>query len=381
MLKKQYLLTPGPTPVPPECLLSMAKPIIHHRTDEFRGILSEVTEGLKYIHKTKNDTFIFASSGTGAMEAAVINLLSPSDKAIAVVGGKFGERWQEICEAYNVDLEPLQVEWGTAISPDEIKKKLKNDPHIRAVFTTLCETSTGVKTDIKSIAEITKNYDAVLVVDAVSALGAEELMTDEWGVDVIVAGSQKGLMTPPGLASICLSEKAYKKIEESKLPKYYFDVKKAKKSFEEGGADTPWTPAVSLIIGLHTAINIIKKEGIDNVIQRHGKLAKAVQEAVKAMNLELLAKDSPSNVVTAVKVPEAIDAQEIVKNLRKDDDIWIAGGQAHLKGKIFRIAHLGYMNQYDMIVAISALEKTLKKIGHKFELGKGLLKAEEILFN
>jgi len=379
MLKKRYLLTPGPTPVPPESLLAMAKPIIHHRTDEFRKILSEVTEGLKYIHQTKNDIFIFSSSGTGAMEAAVANILSAGDKALAVTGGKFGERWKEIAEAYKVDVIPLEVEWGKAVDPEVIKKHLKETPEIKAVFTTLCETSTGVKTDIKTVAEITKEHEAVLVVDAISALGAEELKTDEWGIDVVVAGSQKGLMIPPGLSSICISEKAYKRIETSDLPKYYFDIKRAKKSFDK--SDTPWTPAVSLIIGLKATIKMIKEEGIENVIQRHKRLGEAMRQAIKAINLELLAEDNPSNVVTAVKVPEGIDAQEIVKSLRNNDDIWIAGGQGHLKGKIFRVAHLGYMNQYDMIIAICALEKTLKGLGHKFELGKGLLVAEQILFS
>ena len=379
MLKKRYLLTPGPTPVPPESLLAMAEPIIHHRTDEFRKILSEVTEGLKYIHQTKNDIFIFSSSGTGAMEAAVANILSAGDKALAVIGGKFGERWKEIAEAYKVDVIPLEVEWGKAVDPEVIKKHLKETPEIKAVFTTLCETSTGVKTDIKTVAEITKEHEAVLVVDAISALGAEELKTDEWGIDVVVAGSQKGLMIPPGLSSICISEKAYKRIETSNLPKYYFDIKRAKKSFDK--SDTPWTPAVSLVIGLRATIKMIKEEGIENVIQRHKRLGEAMRQAIKAINLELLAEDSPSNVVTAVKVPEGIDAQEIVKSLRNNDDIWIAGGQGHLKGKIFRVAHLGYMNQYDMIIAICALEKTLKGLGHKFELGKGLLVAEQILFS
>ena len=378
MLKKRYLLTPGPTPVPPESLLAMARPIIHHRTNEFRAILGQVAEDLKYVYQTKNDVFIFASSGTGAMEAAVANILSAGDKALAVTGGKFGERWQEICQAYKIDVTPLEIEWGTAVEPKVIKDKLSKEPDIKAVFTTLCETSTGVRTDIKTIAQITKDHQAVLVVDAISALGAEDLKTDEWGIDVVVSGSQKGLMIPPGLSFISINDKAYKAIEQSRLPKYYFDIKKAKKSFDK--TDTPWTPAVSLIIGLQQALKMIREEGIENIIQRHKVLAEATRQAMKALDLELLAPKSPANAVTAVKVPEGIDGAAIVKNLRDKYDVWIAGGQAHLKGKIFRIAHLGYMNQFDIIVGITALEAVLKELSYKFELGAGVKKAEEILF-
>ena len=378
MLKKGYLLTPGPTPVPPESLLAMARPIIHHRTNEFRAILGQVAEDLKYVYQTKNDVFIFASSGTGAMEAAVANILSAGDKALAVTGGKFGERWQEICQAYKIDVTPLEIEWGTAVEPKVIKDKLSKEPDIKAVFTTLCETSTGVRTDIKTIAQITKDHQAVLVVDAISALGAEDLKTDEWGIDVVVSGSQKGLMIPPGLSFISINDKAYKAIEQSRLPKYYFDIKKAKKSFDK--TDTPWTPAVSLIIGLQQALKMIREEGIENIIQRHKVLAEATRQAMKALDLELLAPKSPANAVTAVKVPEGIDGAAIVKNLRDKYDVWIAGGQAHLKGKIFRIAHLGYMNQFDIIVGITALEAVLKELSYKFELGAGVKKAEEILF-
>jgi aspartate aminotransferase-like enzyme len=313
------------------------------------------------------------------MEAAVSNFLSENDKVLAVVGGKFGSRWKEIAESYNINVIPLEIEWGAAVDPQAIKRHLDENSDIKAVFTTLCETSTGVRTDVKSIAQITKDHEAILVVDAVSALGAEELETDKWGVDVVVAGSQKGLMIPPGLSSISVSEKAYKKIEKSTLPKYYFSIQKAKKSFDK--IDTPWTAAISLVVALQEAIRIIKEEGIDNVIARHAKLAEATREAVKAMNLQLLAKDNPSNVVTAVKIPENIDAGKVVDTLRIEDDIWIASGQGHLKGKIIRVAHLGYMNQFDTITVIAALEGTLKKLGHDFKLGEGLAKAEEILFS
>jgi aspartate aminotransferase-like enzyme len=377
MLKKRYLLTPGPTPVPPESLLAMAKPIIHHRTKQFRAYLADASKGLQEVFQTKNPVITLASSGTGAMESAVCNLLSKGDKVLAVVGGKFGERWGQICKAYGVNAKIIEVEWGKAVDPDVIKSELEADSDIKAVFTTLCETSTGVKTDIKAIAQITKNHKAIQVTDAISALGAEEVKMDEWGIDVIVTGSQKGLMMPPGLAFIALNEKAWKMTETSDLPKYYFNLTKANKSLANN--DTPWTPAVNLVIGLVEALNIITSEGVDNVLKRHQLLAQATREAVKAIGLSLLAPESPSCVVTAVKLPESIDGAELVKKLRDEYDVWVAGGQDHLKGKIIRIAHLGYMNKFDTIVGISALEMVLKELGHKFELGAGIKKAEEIL--
>lgn len=377
MLKKRYLLTPGPTPVPPECLLAMAKPIIHHRTKQFRAYIADATKGLQEVFQTKNPVITLASSGTGAMESAVCNLLSKDDKVLTVSGGKFGERWAEICKAYGVNAKIIEVEWGKSVDPAVIKLELEADSEIKAVFTTLCETSTGVKTDIKAIAEMTKNHQAIQVTDAISALGAEEIKMDDWGIDVVVTGSQKGLMMPPGLAFIALSDKAWKLAETSDLPKYYFNLTKANKSL--ANSDTPWTPAVNLIIGLVEALNIITSEGIENVLKRHELLAKATREAVKAIGLGLLAPENPSCVVTAVKLPETIDGVELVKKLRDKYDVWVAGGQAQLKGKIIRIAHLGYMNKFDTIVGISALEMALKEIGYEFELGAGIKKAEEIL--
>jgi len=377
MLKKRYLLTPGPTPVPPESLLAMAKPMIHHRTKQFRAYIADATKGLQKVFQTENPVITLASSGTGAMESAVCNLLSKGDKVLTVSGGKFGERWTEICKAYGVNAKVIDVEWGKAVEPDVIKSELEADPDIKAVFTTLCETSTGVRTDIKAIAELTKNHQAILVTDAISALGAEEIKMDDWNIDVVVTGSQKGLMMPPGLAFIALNDKAWKLAETSDLPKYYFNLTKANKSLTN--SDTPWTPAVNLVIGLVEALNIINSEGIDNVIKRHELLAQATREAVKALGLGLLAPENPSCVVTAVKLPESIDGVELVKKLRDKYDVWVAGGQAQLKGRIIRIAHLGYMNKFDIIVGISALEMALKELGFEFELGVGVKKAEEIL--
>jgi aspartate aminotransferase-like enzyme len=375
-MKKNYLLTPGPTPLPPLVLEAMAKPIIHHRTPQFQAIIKEVSEGLKYVFQTKGDVYMLASSGTGAMEAAIINILSPQDTVLIVQAGKFGERWTEICNAYSIKSEVLNVEWGKAVDPEVINRKLKEDPKIKAVFTTLCETSTGVATDIKAIGAIVKNTDAVLVVDAISGLGAIDLKTDEWNVDICVSGSQKGLMLPPGLGFITVSEKAWKKNAESKCPKYYFDLKKAKKSL--ACVDTPFTPAITLIIALAEVLKMIKQEGLENIFSRHKRLADATRSAAKALGLELFAPTAASDVVTAVKVPVGIDGEKLVKAMRDTYGVTIAGGQSEMKGKIFRFAHMGYMNEFDIITGISCLEKVLAQMGYKFTLGSGVKAAEEV---
>lgn len=375
-MRKNYLLTPGPTPLPPEVCEAQAKPIIHHRTPQFQAILKEVGEGLKYIFQTTGDVFILASSGTGAMEAAVVNLLSAGDTALTVQGGKFGERWTELCKAYGINTEVIDVEWGKAVSPQEIEKKLKANPKIKAVFTTLCETSTGVANDIEAIGKIIKNFDCVLVVDAISGLGAIDLKTDDWGVDVCVSGSQKGLMLPPGLAFISVSKKAWEKQAISKSPKYYFDLKKAKKAWES--TDTPFTPAISLVIALAAAIKIIRQDGLVNIFARHKKMADATRAAVKALGLELFAPTAASDVVTSVKVPQGLDGEKLVKTMRDTYGVTIAGGQAELKGKVFRFAHMGFIEEFDIIVGFSCLEKVLNKMGYKFDLGAGVKAAQEI---
>ena len=376
-MQKKYLLAPGPTPVPPEVLAAMARPIIHHRTPEYREIFAEVNEGLKYVFRTKKDVLTFAASGTGAMEASVANLLSPGDRVLVVEGGKFGERFREIGEAYGVEVVPIEVEWGKAVEPEVIRTKLKEEGDIKAVFTTLCETSTGVVNDVRAIGEIVKVEEAVLVVDAISGLGAVELRSDDWHVDVVVAGSQKGLMIPPGLAFVSVSEKAWKLARESKLPKYYFSFLKAKESLDK--TDHPFTPAISLVIALREALRKMKEEELDNILCRHARLARATRAAVVALGLKLFAPEAPSNAVTAVKVPEGIDGVALVKNMRQKYGVTIAGGQSQLKGKIFRIAHLGYADTFDLTVAISALEMALSELGYKVELGMGMKAAEEVL--
>ncbi|MCD6239698.1 MAG: alanine--glyoxylate aminotransferase family protein [Thermotogae bacterium] len=374
MLKKNYILSPGPTPVPERVLLAGAQPILHHRTPQFEKIFSEVSESIKYFFQTRNDVFIFAASGTGAMEATVANLLSKGDTVIAVVGGKFGERWEEICNAFGVNVVKIELEWGDAVSPAQIEKAIQEHPEAKVVLTTISETSTGTVSDLEAIAKVVKNGDKILVTDAVSGLLATPLKMDEWGVDVVVAASQKGVMLPPGLAFVAIDEKAWKLVGSSTLPKYYFDFKAYKKKAPK---QTPYTTSVSMVFQLKEAIDMIKEEGIENVWKRHRILADAVRASAKALGLELLSK-SPGNIATAIKVPENIDGLQLVKLLRDRHGTVIAGGQGKLTGKIIRIAHLGYMGKFDMIIAISALEMSLKELGYPIELGKGVRAAEEI---
>ncbi|OGX32234.1 MAG: class V aminotransferase [Omnitrophica WOR_2 bacterium RIFCSPLOWO2_12_FULL_46_30] len=375
-MRKTYLLTPGPTPLPPQVCEALARPIIHHRTPQFQAILKEAVEGLKYVFQTKSDVFILSSSGTGAMEAAVANLLSPGDTAITVEGGKFGERWTELCYAYSVHTEIIKVEWSRAVKAEEIKAKLKATK-AKVVFTTLCETSTGVTTDIKSIAEAVKNSEAVLVVDAISGLGVIDLKTDEWAADVVVSGSQKGLMLPPGLGFISISQKAWKLIDTARSPRYYFDLRAAKKAWAQ--ADTPFTTPVSLVVALNAALKMLKEEGLENVFTRCRKMAEAVRAAASALGLKLYADAScASEAITAINVPFGLDGEKLVKTMRDIYGVTIAGGQAELKGKVFRIASMGYLNEFDIILALSCLEKVLYQMGYKFELGAGVRAAQEV---
>ncbi|PIQ88905.1 MAG: aminotransferase [Candidatus Omnitrophica bacterium CG11_big_fil_rev_8_21_14_0_20_42_13] len=374
-MRKNYLLTPGPTPLPPKVCEALARPIIHHRTPQFQAVLKEVYAGLKHVFQTDNDVFILASSGTGAMEAAVANLFSPGDTVLIVEGGKFGERWTEICRAYNINTEIINVEWGKAVSHLEIEKRLKANIAIKGVFATLCETSTGVVNDIKAIGSLVKNTSALLIVDAISGLGAIDLKTDDWSCDVVVSGSQKGLMLPPGLGFISVSAKAWVFAENSRNPRYYFSLKAAKKAYDKN--DTAFTPAINLIIALDEVLKIIKQDGLEKIFLRHRRLADATRRAMKALGLELFAPTASSDVVTAVKVPQGLDGEKLVKSMRDLYGVTIAGGQSELKGKIFRIAHMGYIDEFDIITGISCLEKALTNLGYKFELGRGVKAAEE----
>ncbi len=373
---KNYILTPGPTPIPDFVREALSRPIIHHRTPQFQAILKEAMEGLKYIFQTSRDVFILASSGTGAMEAAVANLVSPGDKVIVVEGGKFGERWREICQAYGANVISVPVEWGRAVRPEEITEALEKHPDAKVVFITHCETSTGIDTDVEKIAQVVSKSSAVLVVDAISSMGVSPLLMDQWQADVVVSGSQKGLMLPPGLGFIAVSEKAWKLVEEVKSPRYYLDLRKYGKV--AGKPDTPFTPAVSLIVALREVIRFYKDQGIENLWAKYSRMAKAVRSAVEVMGLELFSQN-PSNGVTAVKVPEGVDGAKLVKTMRDEYGVTVAGGQAHLKGKIFRMAHMGWIEEFDIIVGLSCLETVLSKMGFKVNEG-GIRKAEEILF-
>ena len=358
---KKYLMTPGPTPVPEDVAEVMARPIIHHRTQGYRDIVKGVNENLKKIFKTQNDVLTFTSSGTGAMEASVVNTLSAGDTAIFVNGGKFGERWGDICNAYGVKTVPIDVEWGTAPSPQAIEKALKENPESKAVFITLCETSTATAYDVKAIGSVVKKTNAILVVDVISGLGADEFRMDEWNVDIAVGGSQKGFMVPPGLAFCAVSKKAWGLIKQSKLPKFYYDFNKYEKLV--GKSDSPFTPAITLVIGLERALLKITGEGVDNFIERHKKDAQFVREYMKDLGLKIFSK-SPADAVTAVEVRESLDGVALVKSL-KAKGVSFAGGQAHLKGKIFRIAHMGSVGRKDLEGALAILKETLEEQGVK----------------
>ncbi|NQT18800.1 MAG: alanine--glyoxylate aminotransferase family protein [Planctomycetes bacterium] len=377
-MRKEYLLAPGPTQVPPEVLLEMARPVFHHRTGEYRKLHEEVLAGLKAVFRTENDVFISSSSGTGAMEAAVANVLCPGDKALVVQGGKFGERWTELCEAFGAQPVVIEVEWGKAVDPEIIRKHLNDDPDIVAVYTTLSETSTGVANDLQSIGAIVKKNDAILVCDGISSVGAVPMETDAWGVDMLVVGSQKALMMPPGLAFVTVSPKAWARIDFCESTAYYFDLKRARKSMKT--FDNPWTPAVTLMVGLRKALEILNERGIEQIWKDHTRLAQAARAAAKALGLELLA-DPPADCVTAIRLPKNVDGVELVKKLRTEHGITIAGGQAELKGTICRISHMGYAGDYDVIIAISALEMILDEMGCELELGAGVRAAEQVLKN
>jgi aspartate aminotransferase-like enzyme len=368
-MNKYRLFAPGPTPVSEETSLAMAAPIIHHRTEPFEKIVAEVREGLKWLFQTKNEVLILASSGTGAMEGAVVNTLSKGDKVVVVDGGKFGERWWKICKSYGVEADVIQVAWGQAVDVKEIRSRLDQGGY-RAVFVQASESSTGTYHPVKDIADLVKTKaDCLLVVDAISALGAVNLPMDAWGIDVLITGSQKALGLPPGLAMVALSDKAWKAAETSKLPKFYFDFKRELKNVQQN--TTAFTPAISLIIGLAQVLREFKKEGLENLFARHARLAEATRQAMKALGLELYSS-SPVNSLTAVKTPEGIDAQKVFKILQTKHNMTIAGGQDAAKGKIFRLAHLGYYDDLDVVTVVAAVEWALAELGHKFAMGAGV---------
>ena len=376
MIKKYYLLSPGPTPIPDEVLSAAAEPIIHHRTPEFSKIFMDVSEGLKEVFQTEQEVYVLTSSGSGAMETAVVNTLNAGDKVITLNGGKFGERWGKICRAYGMDVREVILEWGEPFTKEQLAEELEANPDTKAVFTTLSETSSGTIYDIQGYGELLADSEAILVVDGISGVGATPCPMDEWKVDVLVAGSQKSFMIPPGLAYLAFSPKAWKCVETSTLPKFYFDAKECKKSL--GKQTTPWTPAVSLIIQQKKALDIIRSIGLEKLFEHHRILGDAARAGVQAIGLELLSK-SPGNILTAIKVPAGVDGVQLVKTMQGKYRAYIAGGQDPYKGKIFRIAHLGYMGGFDVITALTALEMTLDELGFEFDHGKSIQAAEAVL--
>lgn len=376
-MQKRYLLAPGPTPVPPEALLAMAMPIIHHRAPDFVPVLESAKKGLQWLYQTKNDVLILCSTGTGGMVGSVNNFLNPGDDVLVVNGGKFGERWTKICQAYGMKVEEIAVEWGRAVKPEQVEASLKKNPGIKAVFIQANETSTGVYHDVQAVAAVVKKTDALFIVDAISALVAHDMRTDEWGIDVMIGGSQKGIMLPPGLAFVSVSDKAWKMADTAKTPKFYFNFKKERDNLAKN--QTNFTSAVTLIIGLNECVKMLQAEGLENVFKRHDRLARATRAAAAAIGLSLFPKESPSNALTAIEAPAGVDGQAIYKDLRVKYGITGAGGQDKLKGKIFRIAHLGYADTFDVITAVAGLEMVLKGLGHPVTLGKGVAAAQEIL--
>jgi aspartate aminotransferase-like enzyme len=377
-MQKKYLMTPGPTPVPAEIMLTMAAPMIHHRTPDFSAAFAAAIEGLKYVFETKGDALLFACSGTGVMESAVVNCFSAGDTVVVCRNGKFGDRQKGICETYGLNVIDLAYEWTQVVDPTDIATALAENPGVRGVIVTQSETSSGVLNDVKAIGAIVREHpECVLIVDSITGIGAVECKTDEWGLDVVMTGSQKGLMLPPGLAACTVSEKAWRAYERSALPKYYFDWMKYKKNVEKD--TTPFTPAVSLVLGLNQALMMIKEEGIHNTVARHSRLAEATRKGSEALGLKLFAPpEGRGSAVTPVWVPEGVDGKAIVKIMKDKHGVTIAGGQDDYTGRIFRIGHLGYFGDFDIIVTLAALEMTLAELGYDFERGAGIKAAETV---
>ena len=373
---KQYLLSPGPTPIPNEVALAMSETMIHHRTPQFNKVFEEARQGLKKLFATKNDVLMLASSGTGAMEASIANLFSPGDKVLVINGGKFGERWLNISNAYGLSPVELKVEWGKAVKVDEVEKQLKAHPDLQGVMIQASETSTTALHPVKEIARLTKNGPLFLV-DGVTAVGVLSVPVDEWGIDVLVTGSQKALMLPPGLGFIALSDRAWEKTKKAKLPRFYFDLNLERKNQQKGSG--AFTPAVSLIFGVRASLHMVEREGLDNVYARHARMSRATRAAAIALGLKLLAPDSPSPAATGIFLPQGIDADRVLEYLRDHMGVVLAEGQDQLKGKVIRIAHVGYMGAFDVITAIAALEMALRKFGAEIPFGRGVAAAQEVL--
>jgi aspartate aminotransferase-like enzyme len=379
---KQYLMTAGPTPLPPAVSQVMAEPMLYHRAPAFIEVYARVLERLRSVFQTSNDVQVFAASGSGALESAVANLVRPGEPALVASCGKFGERWAELCDAYGAQTIHWETEWGRKVDPSELDSTLAANEGVEVVFTTYSETSTGVVNDVKELAEVAHRHGALIAVDAVSALGAIPMLQDEHGVDVVVAGSQKALMAPPGLAFVSAGEAALERAAASPGRRYYFDWERSVSGQRKDPPDSPFTPAVGLISALDVALGLIEDEGIEAVYERHRLLGRATREAARALELDTLGDgDETSNVVTAITLPDSIDGGKVPKLMRDRFGITIAGGQGRLKGKIARVAHCGYFGAFDIVVTIAALEMTLRELGHDLELGVGVAAAQRVFLD
>ena len=375
-MKKYQLMAPGPTPVPSEVLLAMAQPIIHHRTPEYEALFVEVRAGLKRLVQTSQEVIPLACSGTGAMEAAVVTTLSAGDTVVVVSAGKFGERWLELGRAYGLEIVELTAPYGETVTAARLAETLAAHPRAKAVLTQHSETSTGVLHDVRGYAAVTRGTVAILVVDAVSSLGIADLQMDAWGLDLVVSGSQKGLMLPPGLGFCALSDKAWAMNTTSRLPKYYFDLAAERRTVVKNEAH--FTPAVSIVVGLRTVLEMLDREGLANVFKRHDRLARATRAGAEALGLGLFCKATPSPAVTAVIAPPGLDSEQIVTAYSKTHNITIAGGQGEMKGRIFRLGHMGYAAEFDVIVALAALEQVLADLGQPVDFGAGVRGAQKV---
>ena len=376
MIRKPRLFTPGPTPLHPAVLEAMARPIPHHRTDEFRAVFKECIVGLKSFLRTEDDVLVLACSGTGGMEAALVNVLSPGDRMLALVAGNFGERWEKLGKAYGMEVTVLKAAWGDAVPPEEVARALDADPAIKGVFVQLSESSTGARHDIEGLARITRGRpNTLLVVDAISGAGAMTLQTAAWGVDVVVVGSQKALALPPGLAFLSVSARAWERIESAKAPRFYFDLRRERKA--QAGGESAFTPAISNMVALRAALEFVKgMGGVDSLVKNAGVLAACTRAAAFALGLPLVAPKAHGDALTALYPPSGVDSGAIVKGLKAEFASTVAGGQGELKGKIVRIAHLGYYDITDILGLLATLEIALHRLGHKFALGAGIAAAE-----
>ena len=377
MAQKRHLFTPGPTPVPPQVLAALAEPVLHHRTPDFREVYARVLGRLQEVHRTQSDVLLFTCSGTGAFESAIVNLCSPGERVLAVSAGSFGERWSSMARIYGCEVEELKYAWGETPSPDDLQRKLSEIDPVSLVFLVHSETSTGVVADIQALAAVAKDAGALVVVDGVSSLGAVPLEMDEWGLDVVVSGAQKALMTPPGLATAAVSEAAWEHVARSTLPSFYFDWEKTRKAQQK--LDSAFTPAVSLVVALDVALGLLLEGGLEAAFERHVRLGRACRAGIKAMGLELFSPDEDrSAVVTAARMPEGMDSADLTLALRERHGVTIAGGQGELKGLIFRIGHIGWYDEFDIATALSAVELVLGELGAPIERGVAATRALKV---